>query len=175
MSNSAFISKRTLMALAVLVAMPAMLPASADAAASKAAMQFIATAGHAGTYEVQAGEMALQRATSPDVKTFAQQMVTDHTQAGEALKTAAGATPLPTKLDAKHTKLLAELKSAPAASFDATYVKQQLDAHEKAVALFKAESSKGDDPALKSFAAATLPTLQHHLEMVQALEKAPAK
>lgn len=166
---------RMLIALAVLVAMPAMMPGFADAAASKASAQFVATAGHAGTYEVEAGQMALQRSTNPDVKAFAQQMVTDHTAAGAALKTAAGATPLPAKLDEKHTKQLSELKSAPAASFDALYLKQQLDAHEKAVALFKAESSKGDDPALKSFAAATLPTLEHHLAMVQALEKTPAK
>ncbi|WEK52440.1 MAG: DUF4142 domain-containing protein [Candidatus Kaistia colombiensis] len=164
-------SSRTLIVLAVLAAMPGI----AEAAASKAAQQFVATAGHAGTYEVQAGELAVQRATSPDVKSFAQQMVTDHTKIGEALKTAAGAMPLPAKLDVKHTKELAELKVAPAGSFDALYLKQQLDAHEKAVALLKVESSKGDDPALKSFAATNLPTLQHHLEMVQALEKTQSK
>lgn len=165
--SSRTLSGRTLIALALLAAMPGF----ADAAASKAAQQFIATAGHAGTYEVQAGELAAQKATSPDVKSFAQQMVTDHSKMGEALKTAAGTTPLPTKLDAKHTKELAALKSASAADFDALYLKQQLDAHQKAVALLKAESTKGDDPALKSFAATNLPTLQHHLEMVQALEK----
>jgi len=164
-------ANRTLIALAFLV----LVPASVHAAVSKASQDFVTAAGTAGTYEVAAGELATQRATSPDVKTFGRLMVTDHTKANAMLKAIAGSIPVPDTLDAKHAKLLAELEAAPSAEFDATYLKQQRQAHEEAVALFKKESAEGDDPALKSFAESTLPTLEKHLEMVQALEKGAAK
>jgi len=41
--------------------------------------------------------------------------------------------------------------------------------HEEAVALFQKEASSGTDPDLKAFAQKTLPTLQEHLKMAQAL------
>jgi len=41
--------------------------------------------------------------------------------------------------------------------------------HQEAVDLFDEEAKSGQDPALKAFAAQTLPTLEHHLAMAKAL------
>ena len=59
--------------------------------------------------------------------------------------------------------------------FDQDYVQAQLQAHQDAVALFTAYSRNGDNPALKSFAAKTLPTLKHHLTQVEALSRQAGK
>jgi putative membrane protein len=47
----------------------------------------------------------------------------------------------------------------------------QVDAHKDAVDLFERYARGGDNTELKSWAFKTLPTLKHHLEMAQNLEK----
>jgi putative membrane protein len=44
--------------------------------------------------------------------------------------------------------------------------------HTKAIAVYKKESTDAQNPALKSYAEQTLPTLQKHLDGAKALEKA---
>ncbi len=41
------------------------------------------------------------------------------------------------------------------------------DDHEEAVKLFKVQSKEGKDPALKSFAMKTLPTLEEHNDLAR--------
>jgi putative membrane protein len=160
--------KHVLIALAFLASMPV----AAEAAASMGSTRFVTAVANAGTFEVEASRIALERSQNADVKAFAQQMAADHAKLGEALRAAAGDIPLPAKLDARHETLLAELKASPAEAFDGTYVRQQLMAHKEAEVAFRAEGMKGDDPRLKVFATETLPTIQHHLEMAEALRKA---
>jgi putative membrane protein len=47
----------------------------------------------------------------------------------------------------------------------------QVDAHKSAVSLFQRYSKGGDNAKLKDWAQKTLPTLQHHLEMADMLNK----
>jgi putative membrane protein len=47
----------------------------------------------------------------------------------------------------------------------------QVSAHKDAVSLFERYSKSGDNPKLKDWAGKTLPTLQHHLDMAQDLNK----
>jgi putative membrane protein len=58
--------------------------------------------------------------------------------------------------------------------FDETYRQQQIEAHQQAVSLFENYSLKGDNNDLKAWATEKLPTLKHHLQMVQALDKPSA-
>jgi putative membrane protein len=46
-----------------------------------------------------------------------------------------------------------------------------VSAHQDAVLLFQRYSRSGDNPALRAWALKTLPHLQNHLEMAQALDK----
>jgi predicted outer membrane protein len=55
--------------------------------------------------------------------------------------------------------------------FDREYLGNLIDNHKKSVKLFEKESKNGEDPELKSWATNTLPTLKHHLEMAQSVEK----
>ena len=76
-------------------------------------------------------------------------------------------------LNAKHQAMLATVESAQ--NFDAAYVSAQLMAHQEAVAVFSSYSQNGDDPRLAAFAGQTLPTLQMHLDHVQALSGGAAR
>lgn len=64
-----------------------------------------------------------------------------------------------------------ELAKKTGADFDKAYLSAIIDDHKKNIKLFERESKRGDDAELKSWATNTLPTLRHHLEMAQAIEK----
>jgi putative membrane protein len=124
-------------------------------------------------FEIDTSNLALEYGKSDDVKSFAKSMVADHTKAGEDFKAAlakANLTPPAETLDVTHTAKYAKLRVfTTEAGFDRAYVDAQVAAHEEAVALFKDYANKGETPALKDFAAKTLPTLEHHLAMVKGL------
>ena len=145
-----------------------------SASASGADRAFVQKASQAGAAEVAMGNLAAANALSSNVKAFAARMVSDHTDANAKLHAIAqgqgiSAPDQPTAKDAAELHRLDSLSGQP---FDAEYIKVQLKAHEDAVALFKKEASSGQDAALKTFAAQTLPTLRDHLGMVTALSKA---
>jgi putative membrane protein len=138
---------------------------------------FVQKAAMSDMYEIQAGKLAAEKGQSDAVKQFAQQMVDAHTKTTEELtgivKTKNIKVDLPTKLDAKHQKLIDDLNSASAKDFDKTYANQQVDAHQEAVHLFKKYAAKGDDADVKQFAEKTLPTIEHHLEEAKKLPSGP--
>lgn len=146
---------------------------NAAAAAKVDKTTFVNMATSSNMLEIQSSEMALQRATSEDVKAFANQMIQDHTRATEemtALLQKKGMA-APKGLDPKHKKMLDELADNKA-NFDAAYVGMQQAAHQEAVGLFTSYSGNPDDPDLGAFAQKTLPTLQMHLDHVTKLNGA---
>lgn len=54
-------------------------------------------------------------------------------------------------------------------AFDAAYARDMVKDHQQDVAEFRKEARAGQDPALKAFARKTLPVLQQHLQMAQAV------
>lgn len=162
-------------ALAVSTSVAAQTMASGTHAVSDAT--FVKKAATSDMYEIQASQLAQSKASSADVKTFASKMIADHTKTSDQLKSIASSKPgmaPPLAMDAAHRALIAKLKAASGSAFDKAYVQQQVDAHQKAVMLFTAESNNGKDVGLKDFASQSLPTLQQHLTMAQNLEKGGA-
>jgi putative membrane protein len=138
---------------------------------------FVQKAAMSDMYEVQAGKIATTKGQSDAVKQFGQHMVDAHSKTTEELKGIVQAenikVELPTALDSKHQKLIDDLNSASAADFDAAYAKQQIDGHKTAQRLFKRYSEKGDNQAVKQFAAKTLPVIEQHLEEARKLPAGP--
>jgi predicted outer membrane protein len=145
--------------------------ASAKQGGSNADMKFAMTAAQGGMTEVELGRLAVQKGTSDAVKQFGQRMIDDHTNANQQLMQLASSKgmTLPTALDAKHAALVAKFQRLSGADFDRQYAKLMVQDHRKDVALFQKEADRGMDADLKAFAAQTLPTLQGHLSMAQAL------
>lgn len=134
-------------------------------------------AAQAGIAEVEAGKIAVQKASDPQVKAFAQQMVDDHGKANEELTQLADykGVKLPDGPSAADQKKLKKLQGTEGTRFDREYVHDMgVAPHKEAVSLFKKASASARDADVKAFAARTLPTLEHHLEMAQSL-KVPAK
>ncbi|RRV09607.1 DUF4142 domain-containing protein [Pseudomonas sp. v388] len=135
---------------------------------------FVEDASAKGVAEIEAGKLAQEKGTSADVKTFAQQMITDHTAANKELLAIAQKKNLEVSDEAmlldKAKAMILELRGAK--SFDQAYANNQVMAHEQTIKLFEEEAAKGEDAELKAFATATLPKLKAHLEHARALAKA---
>jgi putative membrane protein len=135
---------------------------------------FVEDASAKGVAEIEAGKLAQEKGTAADVKTFAEQMIKDHTEANQKLKTLAQNKKLEISDDAmlmdKAKAMILELRGAK--SFDQAYANNQVVAHEQTIKLFEEEAANGEDAELKAFATATLPKLKQHLEHAKALAKA---
>src|SRR5215203_5291084 len=132
---------------------------------------FFAEAAEGSLAEVALGNVALQKAQSEAVKQFAQQMVTDHTQANQELTqlaTTKGIT-IPTALSEKRQREVTNLNAEAAANFDREYMEMMVKDHERDVRLFQRQAERGTDADAKAFAAKMLPTLQGHLTMARSL------
>jgi putative membrane protein len=130
---------------------------------------FVKKAAEGGLAEVQLGQLAAQKASSPEVKKFGQRMVDDHTKANEQLKQVAAEKniDLPQQLNAKDKATKARLEKLSGDQFDRAYMKDMVKDHQKDVAEFQKQAQTGKDPAIKNFAQQTLPTLQSHLQEAQ--------
>lgn len=143
----------------------------ASAELSSADRNFATKAASGGLAEVQSAQMAQQKGESPQVKTFAQRIITDHTQANNDLQQIAQQEnlTLPTEPSKQERSAMQRVGGLTGAAFDRTYAQQEVRDHQQDIALFQQEAESGHDPALKQFAQKTLPTLRQHLQMAQAL------
>lgn len=130
---------------------------------------FTMKAAQGGLAEVQLGQLAVQKASNPDVKAFGQKMVDDHQKANDQLKDAAGKEnfAMPTAPAAKDKAEAARLEKLSGAAFDKAYIAHEVADHKKDVAEFQHEAKSGQDEQIKNFAQQTLPTLQEHLKLAQ--------
>jgi putative membrane protein len=133
---------------------------------------FALKASQGGMAEVKLGQLAAQKATSPDVKAFGQLMVDDHSKANEELKSVAAkqGINLPNTLDDKDSALYTKLENASADKFDQEYVKAMVKDHQQDVKEFQNEADKGKNPEIKEFASRTTPVLQSHLDKIKSIQ-----
>ncbi len=131
--------------------------------------EFVNKVAMSGMTEVELGQLVLSKTSNEDVKAFAQRMIDDHSKGNEELKTLAASKgiTLPAALGAKEKKMIDDLSKLPADKFDREYIEDMVDAHDKNVALFEKEASKGKDAETKAWAEQKLPTLREHQKMAR--------
>lgn len=132
---------------------------------------FWTNAAQGGMAEVELGRLAAQKATNPEVKKFAQMMVTDHTKANAELKTLAAKKniTLPTDMGSSMKSSMDDLSKLSGADFDKKYVDMMVDDHETDVDLFE-DNTDNSDADIKAFTTKTLPTLKAHLESIKSIQ-----
>jgi putative membrane protein len=134
---------------------------------------FIKEAAMSDMLEIEAAKIAQQKG-NPSEKTFADQMISDHTKTSSELKglvTGDMKAAVPTTLDDSSQKKLDKLKDTKPEDFAAEYDPMQVSAHKDATSLFERYAKSGSDPKLQDWAGKTLPALQHHLVMAQDMNK----
>jgi putative membrane protein len=178
----ALMMRRTMIATAcILLAAPALAQSVGEKTGvnsvlgvSPSTADFVKQVAISDMFEIESSKLAQQKGNAEE-KTFAGQMVTDHTKTSTELKGLVSSgkvqAELPTAIDSSHQSKLDKLKSATGNDFSSDYNSMQVSAHKDAVDLFERYAKGGDNPPLKDWAGKTLPALKHHLEMAQGLGK----
>ncbi|MBE9226587.1 DUF4142 domain-containing protein [Phormidium sp. LEGE 05292] len=132
---------------------------------------FMNKAAQGNLAEISLSQLALQRASSDQVKQYAQQMIDQHTQASNQLTQIAaqkGVT-LPRQVDAQHQQIERQLQRLSGARFDQAYMRAMVNDHAQTVALFQRQTQQGRDRDVVSFASELLPAIQQHYTMANSM------
>lgn len=126
---------------------------------------FFSQAAQGGLSEVENGKLAQAQASTQEVRDFGAMMVKDHSAANEKLQKIAQAKSmtLPTTPSVTQSAAHERLKLLSGATFDRSYMRNQIRSHEETEMLFKKEIARGEDGPAKNFASETLPVIQAHL------------
>lgn len=133
-------------------------------------LDFLKKAAHNGHAEVEASKLVETKGSNTQVKSFAQQMVADHTKVGGELDVLAASkgvrVPAEPSMVQKAKARLVQARDG--AAFDRAYIETfGVKAHEETVRLFQKAAKEAKDADVKAFAEKTLPGLQQHLKMAR--------
>jgi putative membrane protein len=133
---------------------------------------FIHQAAIGDRFEIEMGQIAERKASSPAVKSFAGRMIKDHSANDDKLKNIAESQhiSLPAELDPQHNNQKENLSKLSGAKFDQEYMLLMVQDHQKTVSEFEREAAHAEDPTVKNYAAASLPVLESHLNEAKQVE-----
>jgi putative membrane protein len=133
---------------------------------------FVRDAALNNVAEIELGQVAAALAADERVRAFGQRMVTEHTAQHLLLVDASSASGafLPEFLvEPPPPDAPTSLGADP--DFDVVYLKGQIQAHRRAIALFTAEANRGGAPELQTLARNSIPVLRDHLREARRLLK----
>ena len=129
---------------------------------------FVRVATENGRREAKSARDALPQLKAPELKRIAELVVSDHTSADARLNKIAAVKQWPVP----GPSLPAAPPSGSASGdFDARWVAEMIDAHERSLALYRAQAAGGEDKDLRNYARDTLPTIEQHLAQLKNLQK----
>lgn len=139
------------------------------------AVDFANAAAASDLFEIRSSQLAARQARSAEVKSYAAMLIAEHTKSTNDLRAAAAqgtpAVTLAPALTAEQEANLTALAAAQGPAFDTLYAQVQVPAHENALATLRGYAERGDQAALRAFAAKTAPVVEKHLEQARALAK----
>jgi putative membrane protein len=136
------------------------------------AEEFVQRAAASDSFEIQTGNLALQKSTMTEVREFAQEIINDHTASSQELMSLAQQKniQMPTTLPEDKQNKVNRLSGLSGTEFDKAFSDEQEEAHEEAVELYEQAAEDLEDADLRAFAQRTLPVLRMHLEHARTLD-----
>ena len=134
---------------------------------------FIADASQGDLTETKLSQLALDKSSNADVKTYAQKMITDHAMLELKMKPfaeKAGVAPA-TELTAEHQAVYDKLNGLSGADFDKAYVEAMDKDHHEDLTKFKTEASTTKDPDLKKTVAQGTKVVAMHTKMADGMSR----
>jgi putative membrane protein len=135
--------------------------------------KFLAMAAQSDQNEIALSQLAVQKASNPAVKAFAEKMITEHQKLSASMKPFAdswGLTP-PTGPDADHQKELDKLNGFSGADFDKEYIDQMVTDHAKALSAFTSEAKDTKDLKFRAAVLKGKTVVAAHKNMAYDLKK----
>jgi putative membrane protein len=133
--------------------------------------RFVVTQLEDNMAELQAAQLAMQHSQNPNVRGFAQKMITDHTYTQDTLTRIASMHDIqsPTMLTEQHRDMLGRLTTLNGPTFDRNYVESTLRAHATMISELNSEISNVIDTHINAWVQNTRPTILQHSEIAQQL------
>jgi putative membrane protein len=134
---------------------------------------FVRALDGANTAELDAAKYIVNRTKDPAVHQYAQHMIDEHSTAAVKLEAATRGTNLrPVPRDDGSAprmgrRMLSILESETGTQLDNDYMRMQVPAHRRALALLQWESQNGTNANLKALATSLVPNVQQHLQLAQ--------
>lgn len=156
----------------VLLLVPSVKAQSSDTNAEQDKV-FIGRASQSDFNEIKLSQLAAERASRPDVKEFANKMVTDHTMLEQQMKPFAdqmGVQPA-TSLDSQHQALYDKLSSLSGKDFDKAYIGAMDKDHHLAVDEFTTEQQTTKNSGLKQTVQQGRKVIEQHTKMADSLDR----
>jgi len=133
--------------------------------------RFVTKAADDGNDEIALAKLAAERATNPEVKSFAQKLVDDHTQVASELSGIASQKNVKIDKDNDKDRTYKRLSKKSGADFDQEFVEHMIDEHEKDIKMFEKAANDAKDPDVKAFASKHVDHLRSHLQQAQSLRQ----
>jgi putative membrane protein len=134
---------------------------------------FVDRATSSNNFEIAAGNLAVTKGVSAEVKAYGEHMVQDHSAVGAEMMALANKKgwSIPTNLLPKEQANIDSLNSATGAAFDALFARKMVVSHQEAIDLFETASRANGvpDTELRTWASGKLPALRAHLQEANAL------
>ena len=134
---------------------------------------FIQRIAMAGMTQMALGKLAIEKASNPSVKQFAERVVEQQTKATNEIKRLAGkeSITIPASIDPKRQDYINQIAKLSGDDFDRAFIQAELRGHERALRDFQTEAHDGQDNNLRKYASKHLDTIQEHLTTVRNLNK----
>lgn len=132
--------------------------------------RFVNKAADSGTTELELAKLAVQRASNPEVKSYAEKLVQDHQMVNQELKSLASRKNVDLdEEDLGSDRTVKRLGKKSGHEFDQEFVEQMVEMHENDVKMFEKAAEDAKDSDLKSFASKHVDHLRDHLQKAESL------
>jgi putative membrane protein len=132
--------------------------------------------------EIELGKLAREKASSSEVRAYADQLIQDHTnvdrmvvdmaqESGTDLKNGAEAHQAIRHESAREKELERKLKTAQGADFDRLFLKETSADHDKLIGKLQQDKQNTSDEELETLIEKVIPVLEQHRELAQILMK----
>jgi putative membrane protein len=149
---------------------------SATAPTADSSIDPVAQAVEMHNAEIALARIASGKAQNPKVKSFAEMLIKDHTDALRKLQSVQGVTTTNMKPSARHQANAERLSKISGSEFDREYMRAAVSDHQEALRFFE-QQSKADDSAaplpgnLAKVSQEIIPAIREHLQKAQSILK----
>ena len=144
---------------------------AAHAAVTDSDKTFLTNASAGNLDEIKLGELAEQKSTNPQVKTFAHTMIVQHKMLQQKMAPFAQKWSIvpPTTLNAEDQQQFDKLSALSGSEFDKQYVSGAVQAHKQTLDAFNQELNSTTDPQFKQAVMKGKSVVAAHLKMAESL------
>ncbi|MDK2744619.1 MAG: DUF4142 domain-containing protein [Nitrospira sp. BO4] len=128
--------------------------------------------------EVDAGQLASERASSEAVRVYASRMVADHqakiaetSQLVKRIRLEPHQPALAESIDNTHRKAMENLREKAGLNFDKAYIKYEIKMHDQSVDLVKNMADAVNDPQFRRYLLEIRPEMETHLEAALTVQR----